>query len=145
MPLLKLNVESICNSELIVSTNNPKKQSVNSRKIINVMSNIILGVGINLTYPQNSFAEQLPTKVKEDIIARDYTYSQECFYCFEEPTLTGSLENRIRQLETYIRNKEINFLSKYHQQPEVVKHDSEQAKFRARVESLKKQLRRSKR
>jgi hypothetical protein len=114
-----------------------------NRKIIKGFSTLLLSIAIDSLYSQISSADQLPKNKTPTLLTREYTYSNDCYYCFEKPTLTGNLNNQIKQLRTYMKNKEIVFLSKYRFAPEVVKYDMEMAEFSSLEKQLLRQLRKN--
>jgi hypothetical protein len=142
MSLLKLNVESASISESFINRVNLRIFKESNGNFVKIVSPLLLIFSLNEIRPQIVLADQLPKK--DTLITRDYTYSNDCYYCFEKPILTGGINNQLIQLRTYIKNKEIVFLSKYRFTPEVVKYDMEMAEFKIWEKRLLRQLQRGK-
>jgi hypothetical protein len=100
----------------------------------------LLSFGLNEIRPQIVLADQLL-----NLLAQKYNYSSACYYCEEDPILTGNLENRIRQLEKYIRDFDEFHSRKFEYAFQVQKNSVIRSKLVTRTELLKRQLKRSRR
>jgi hypothetical protein len=145
MSLLNSHLEGNFHSEPFIKGFNLRKLRENSGSFVKIVSPLLLIFGLNEIRPQIALAEQLPILVAqvEYTCTNNCNYSRSCYNCYEKPVLTGSIKDKLKQLRTYMQNKEKIFSKRgYIQQPEVFKHNEEMMEFRAWEKRLLRQLKR---